>query len=134
MLFQLGDFIFERTTLAPNSVEKSLVANWPKQSRYGGRPAVQFTGIESETLTLSGVIFPLSGVTGTAQDLDVINQMIADGEEYLLMNSEGDVIGTFCIISVTESRRFLDKKGLAQKIEFNIALERTDNDRTDRLL
>ncbi|MCF6219661.1 MAG: phage tail protein [Robiginitomaculum sp.] len=134
MLMQLGDFIFELATLAPDTLTRTVTANWPKQARYGGRPAAQFTGISGETVSVSGVIYPLSGITGTAKDLNIINEMITDGEDYVLAAADGYIKGVFAVLSVTESHTYLDKAGAAQKITFTINLERTDDDRIETIL
>ena len=131
---QLGDFVFELSTLAPDNIDTSITAKWAKQARYGGRPALQFTGIEGETKTLAGVIYPSSGITGTAKDLDEIDKMITSGKPYILVGSDGFIKGQFAILSKAEKHSHIDKGGKAQKIEFTIALERVDNERINRLL
>jgi len=131
MLMQLGDFIFELASLAPDTLTKTITANWPKQTRYAGRPAVQFTGISGEAVSISGVIYPLSAITGTAKDLSAINEMVVGGEEHILVASDGYIKGMFAVISVTETHTHLDKLGSAQKITFTINLERTDDDRIE---
>jgi len=42
MLMSLGEFVFERGTLAPNEINKSLTANLPKQNRYAHRHSAGF--------------------------------------------------------------------------------------------
>ncbi len=134
MLMQLGDFIFKRNTISPQSLSKSVSANWPKQARYAGRPALQFTGINAETLEIAGVIYPFSGITGTANDLNKINDMVTGGEKHILTSSSGDVLGQFAITSINETHTLLDRQGKAEKIEFTIHLVRTDDERIDKLL
>lgn len=133
MLMSLGQFVFERGTLAPNEINISLTANWQKQSRYGGRPAVQYTGITGETVTMPGILYPGSKITGTATDLRDLRKMATSGEDYVLVAGDGYVNGLFAILSVTEKHTYLDKEGRAQKIEFEISLERTDHDRVERI-
>ena len=133
MLMSLDDFIFELGTLAPHEVNNTLSVSWQKQARFQGRPAVQFTGIEGETLSMSGVLYPTSQITGTAQDLGRIKDMAVSGDSYVLVGSDGYFNGEFAILSITEKHTVLDKLGRAQKIEFEIQLERTDDDRVARL-
>lgn len=134
MLMQLGNFVFKNTTLSPQSLSKSITANWPKQARYAGRPALQFTGIDTETLEIAGVIYPFSDITGTAKDLDEINDMVTGGEKHILVTSAGDVLGQFGVTGLNETHTLLDKEGKSEKIEFTINLVRTDDERIDKLL
>ncbi len=134
MLMQLGDFIFELNTLAPDTLSKTVTATWPKQARYGGRPAAQFTGISGETVNISGVIYPFSGITGTTKDLGILGDMVTSGEDYILVAADGYIKGMFAVLSIAETHTYLDKAGSAQKITFTINLERTDDDRIDPLL
>lgn len=133
MLMSLGEFVFERATLAPNEVNKSLTANLPKQNRYGGRPAVQFAGIAGETVSMPGILYPGSKITGTAKDLQELKDMMVTGDDYVLVGGDGYVSGLFKISSITEKLTLLDGDGRAQKIEFDVALERTDDDRVERI-
>lgn len=133
MLMSLGEFVFERGTLAPNKISTALNANWQKQNRYGGRPALQFTGITGETVTVPGVLYPNSKITGTDDDLQIIRDMMLAGEDYVLASGDGYINGVFAILSITETRSYLDAEGRPSKIEFEISLERTDNERTTRI-
>lgn len=133
MLMSLGEFVFERGTLAPNEVNKSLTANLPKQNRYGGRPAVQFAGITGETVSMPGILYPGSKITGTAKDLLELEAMMVTGEDYVLAGGDGYINGLFKISSITTKSTLLDRDGRAQKIEFDVALERTDDERVERI-
>lgn len=133
MLMSLGEFVFERTSLAPGEMKDTLNANWPKQTRYGGRPSVQFTGIDGETKSLSGALYPASKITGTAKDLQEIKDMMTSGEDYVLVGGDGYVRGVFAITSLTETHTYLNTDGQARKIEFDMTLERTDDDRVERI-
>lgn len=129
----LGDFIFEISSLAPGATDSALKLSLPKHARHGGRPAVQFTGVENETVKFTGVIYPMSGITGTAKTLETIKDMAKTGESYVLAAGDGYIKGLFAIKSVTDKSSVMDKMGTAQKIEFTIDLIRTDNDRIVRL-
>lgn len=133
MLMSLDDFVFELATLAPTEVAQQIDINWQSQNRYGGRPSYQFTGIGGETLTLSGALYPASKITGTAKDLQELRDMSVKGEDFVLVGGDGYVRGLFAIRSITETHTVFTKHGEAQKIEFQIGLERTDNERTTRL-
>lgn len=133
MLMSLGEFVFELGTLAPTNVQRELTVNWEKQNPYGGQPALQFTGIAGETLSMSGVLYPASKITGTAKDLQTIETMAKSGEDFVLAGGDGYVRGMFAILSLSETHTHLTPSGQARKIEFEISLERTDDDRTVRL-
>ena len=133
MLMSLGEFVFERGTLAPNTFSRSITANWQKLNRYQRRPSIQFTGITGETATIPGVIYPRSGITGDSEDLRQIEDMLTAGGEYVLVSGDGYVHGLFAILSLNETRSLLDGQGRPSKIEFEIQIERTDDERTERL-
>ncbi len=130
MLMTLGEFTFELSTLAPSAIENSLSLSLPKHARHNGRPAVQFTGVDNETSKISGVLYPMSGITGTAKTLEQIRNMAKTGESYILAAADGYIKGEFSIKLVTEKSQAFDKKGTPLKIDFTIDLIRTDNERT----
>ena len=134
MLMGLGQFIFEQRTLAPNDIAGQLSVNWQKQQRFQGRPAVQYTGIDAETLTLSGILYPGSGITGTSTDIQTLKDMAATGESFVLNGVDGYFHGLYAIQSVSDKHTLLSADGKARKIEFDIALIRTDDDKVVRIL
>jgi phage protein U len=42
-----------------------------------------------------------------------------------LITDSGEILGKFVIISISENQSFFDKNGVAQKVEFKLALKRT---------
>jgi len=72
-------------------------------------------------------------LTGTARDLQELKGMMVTGDDYVLVGGDGYVSGLFKISSITEKLTLLDGDGRAQKIEFDVALERTDDDRVERI-
>ncbi|MGB6229480.1 MAG: phage tail protein [Litorimonas sp.] len=133
MLLTLDEFVFELGTLPPQTYALALELGWVKQDRYRARPAYQFTGVRGETLTLAGVLYPTSGVTGTNTDLSTLKEMALAGQDHVLASGDGYVHGLWAIATVRESHSELLPMGAAQVIEFEIDLVRTDDGRTERL-
>ncbi|MFT9180355.1 MAG: phage tail protein [Zymomonas mobilis] len=56
MLFALGMFIFELSSLAPENLDRTTTWEFGSNKRLGAREALQFTGL-GETVSLSGTVY-----------------------------------------------------------------------------
>ncbi|AHB11059.1 phage tail protein [Zymomonas mobilis] len=56
MLFALGMFTFELSSLAPENLDRTTTWEFGSNKRLGARAAAQFTGL-GETVTLSGTVY-----------------------------------------------------------------------------
>lgn len=124
MMMTLGFFVFQRSTVAPQSSQDERAWRHPGNSRIGTTPAYQFLGKDEETTTLSGTLYP--ELTGGEVTLELLHTMADTGQAYPLIEGTGRVRGYFVIesTSITRSEFFVD--GACRKIDFSIKLKRVD--------
>lgn len=126
-LFALGLFVFGMPTLAPDQMQQALGWRHPSNSRVGVRPSSQFIGVDDETITLRGVLYPELANNGE-YDLDDLRDMADTGDDYPLLDGTGRVYGTYVITGLDIARSELMYDGVAQRIEFTLKLKRTDDE------
>lgn len=126
VMLALGDFQFSIETAAYEGFTRSTGYRWASQERFGNAPAVQFTGLEDETINLNGTIYP--GFRGGLIQLDNLRAMAVKGEPMQLINGQGYLLGTWAIASVEEKQEAFLPGGTAQKVDFTLQLKRYDNE------
>ena len=131
MLMTYGLFVFGLSTAAYDELKRQTKWRQEKQARVGRRPGTQYLGIDNETITLSGTLMPQ--VTGGPANLDDLRDMGDNGYAWPLIEGSGANYGVFVIDSLDETRRYLMHDGVAQQIDFTLALSRVDDDRSARL-
>ncbi|AXF86638.1 hypothetical protein DTO96_102393 [Ephemeroptericola cinctiostellae] len=129
VLLRLGDFSFTVTAAVHQELSRQTDFDWQVQRRLMRAPARQFVGMGDDAFTLPGVIYP-EYMGGVAQ-MDKIRAMGRDGVPYLLVNGMGQVLGEFCILSVSETHTAFDAFGRPKKIDFSISIAAYGNDYGD---
>lgn len=124
MMMCLGLFVFGLDTAAYQEFERQTTWKYGKNARVGRRDAYQYVGDGDDNITLKGWIAP--ELTGTVLSLDALREMAGAGKAWILIRGTGRIYGAFVITSVNETHTYIDKNGNARRIEFTIALERTD--------
>ena len=132
MLMALGTFVFGIQTLAYESLTKETTWRHASQSRVRARGAKQFLGIGDTTIKLPGWIAP--GQVGLQMSLSMLEGMANTGKAFTLVDGLGLFHGVYVITSLNETHSFLNRFGQARKIEFELGLERIDEDMVDGLL
>lgn len=125
-MMSLGFFVFMRQTTPYQETSREMNWSHPTNAAVGRLPSSQFTGKESETLTISGVLMP--EITGGRISLALLEMMAEQGKAYPLIDGGTFMIqGWFVIesISVQSSEFFGD--GTPRKISFTLKLKRTDD-------
>lgn len=79
-MMSLGLFVFTRATVPFQETERQINWRHPTNSIVNGLPQSQFTGKESESITLSGVLMP--EITGGRMSLQMLEVMAEQGEAY----------------------------------------------------
>ncbi|SIO25626.1 phage tail protein [Halodesulfovibrio marinisediminis] len=120
-MMRLGDFVFSTKTAAFQSASRSSTYNWAEQARIGNIPCLQFTGEGTETLSLSGVIYPT--FRGGLKQVDAMRELAGSGKPLCLISGMGDLKGYWCITSVKEKNSDFLQAGIPQKIEFSLELK-----------
>lgn len=124
MMMALGLFVFALETAPYQEFQQQIGWRHPSNNRVGRRPSRQFTGLDDETTTLSGVLLPeLSGGDNT---IDVLRRMGDTGSPYVLIEGSGRYYGMFEIDSLSVTRTLFFRDGKARRIEFSLKLTRVD--------
>lgn len=120
---KLGDYMFSLDTAAFQQLQRDTAFRWTSQPRIGRRPAMQFTGLEDETIELSGVIYP--HFRGGIRQIGQMRAAGATGKAMPLVyafDQIGQYCGQWCIKSVREGRTEFNRNGTPKKIEFSLSL------------
>lgn len=120
---RLGQFQFSIDTAAFEQLQRQASFRWQSKERIGRKPAQQFTGPGSDTITLSGIIYPhyRGGITQIGQ----MRAMAGRGQPLALVYAFerlGQYCGRWCITEISETRRVLFNDGRPRKIEFSLSL------------
>ncbi len=128
MMLSLGLFVFMRQTMPYQNMNRNIDYRWPTNSQIGLRPAAQFLGVDSEKITLSGVLLP--ELTGGKLSLLALELMAAQGKAWSLIEGTGTIYGMFVIESLNQTRTLFFADGSARRIEFTLNLLRVDESLT----
>ncbi|AWX15588.1 phage tail protein [Mergibacter septicus] len=124
-LCTLGMFVFMRSTLPFQSLQRDSSWRHPTNSVVGKMPQSQFLGKESESITLSGRLMP--EITGGRLSLAMLELMADKGGSYPLLMGNSELIGFFVIEKISETRTELFGDGSPRAIDFTVQLKRTDD-------
>lgn len=127
MMMAYGMFVFALDSAPYQQLQRQTRWRHDSQSRVGARPARQFLGPGDDTITLSGRLLP--ELTGGQQNLDDLRSMADRGLAWPLVEGTGVNYGVYVIESLDEDKSVFFRDGLAQQIDFNLALARVDDDR-----
>lgn len=131
MMMVYGMFVFSLSTAAYQDFRRQTQWRNSSLSRIGKRPAVQFLGPGSDTITLTGELYP--EFTGGQSNLDQLRAMGDQGAAWPLIEGTGRIYGLYTVDSMDEGsdRHFRD--GAASHIEFSLSLSRIDDERRELL-
>lgn len=131
MLMALGQFVWGINTLAYQQLQRQTNYRWGANNRVGQRPARQYIGPGDDSITLSGWISP--ELCGDRTSLDRLRVMAEAGEPYVMVDATGTVYGLWVIEGISETGTLFGVNGLPRRIEFNITLNRVDDDLIDQV-
>ena len=125
-LATLGVFVFTRQTIPFQSLDRTASWRHPTNSVVGAMPKTQFTGKDSETVTISGRLAP--EITGGKLSLAMLELMAESGAAFpLIEGADFMLMGFFVIESIQETRTELFGDGTPRLIDFTLNLKRTDD-------
>ncbi|MEO3990239.1 phage tail protein [Pseudocitrobacter cyperus] len=124
MMLALGLFVFMRQTLPYQTMQRDSAYNWGMNNRIGTRPAYQFIGPGSDTVALSGDLYP--ELTGGRISMQALYLMAEQGRAWPLISGSGFIYGMFVISKVSETGTEFYSDGSPRKISFNLTLTRVD--------
>jgi hypothetical protein len=119
---RLGDYKFSLSTAAYQSLTRSTAYSWQSGKRFGKLPTQQFTGIDTDTINMQGIIY--SHFAGGLSQIDAMREQAGRGEPLLLVDGHGFVKGKWCIKSIEQTDTVFLSDGTPRKIEFNLSLVR----------
>ena len=125
-LATLGVFVFTRQTIPFQSLDRTSSWRHPTNSVVGAMPKTQFTGKDSETITISGRLAP--EITGGKLSLAMLELMAESGAAFPLIEGANFMLmGFFVIESIQETRTEFFGDGTPRLIDFTLNLKRTDD-------
>ncbi|BFU60751.1 MULTISPECIES: phage tail protein [Rodentibacter] len=125
-LAALGMFVFTRQTVPFQSLDRQSSWRHPTNSVVGQMPKTQFTGKDSETVTISGRLAP--EITGGTISLAMLELMAENGAAFPLIDGATFMpMGFFVIESIQQTRSELFGDGTPRAIDFTLNLKRTDD-------
>jgi len=119
-------YYFNLDTAAFDELTRSTEFRWASQERLSRRPAQQAVGIGEEKITLKGTIYP--GFKGGLKQLDTLRSIGAQLKPLTLTTGFGDVMGTWCLKSITEEQGALMHGGIPRKQGFTLEFVRYGDD------
>ena len=131
MMMVYGLFVFSLSTAAYQEFQRQTSWRHQSQSRVGARPARQFLGAGDDTITLTGTLLP--EFTGGQASLDALREMADQGRAWPLIEGTGVNYGLYVIESLNERKSRFFRDGAAAQIEFDLTLQRIDDERRELL-
>lgn len=121
-MMKLGPFQFGIWTAAYNEASRVSEWRWARQEVFGQPEALQYLGPGSETLTLTGAIYP-EHRAGPGQ-VDAMRAAASKGEPLLMVSGQGNVLGKWVIEKIDEKQSVFAAGGVPRKQEFTMTLRR----------
>ncbi len=122
VMLQLGSFQFGITTAAYQELTRTSGHRWASQDLYGKEPALQYTGPESQTASLSGTIY--TEYRGGTGQLNALRSLAAGGKPLNMVEGSGRMLGRWVIERVEEKQTVFADAGLPRKQEFSVQLKK----------
>jgi len=121
-MIALGPFRFSLSGAAYDELSRSSKWDWKPVDRVGAMPALQYTGPQNDTITLSGRIIP--GFTGGVEQLARMRALADLGWPLPLIDGTGRFHGLWVVESVEDTGSKHFKDGYPRMITFNVGLKK----------
>lgn len=123
---KLKPYYFNLDTAAFDELSRKTAYRWAGQERLTREIAQQAVGQGEDKLTIKGAIFPLfKGGIGQLKELRSIGRRL---QPLTLTTGYGEVLGTWCLLSVDEEQGALLAGGIPRKQGFNLEFVAYGND------
>lgn len=122
----LGPFRFSARRIAPQSIEEKAGFEWAENARLGTSPAMHFTGIKAEEMTLPGVIYPHYREHGSGLlQLRLMKEAASIGSILpMITGGNGYYHGFWVITDISTSKSLMMGDSMPLKVEFSITLKK----------
>ncbi len=118
----LGPFLFRAHGFSYTDVNRTLETTWAEIETAGRLNALQWVGPRSETLSITGVLFPVEfGGDGT---LDGVRLAARNGIPLPLVSLGGRVFGLHAIQKLEEERNKHNRRGAPMRNSYSIEVKR----------
>ncbi|MGR3501619.1 phage tail protein [Pseudaestuariivita sp.] len=121
VMMALGSFRFGSSNEAYQNFARTAGYRWGKVERIGAAPALQYAGLDTQEVTIEGVIYP--HFRGGLRQLDLMRAVAGAGVPMMMVDGLGWVWNRWCIVSIEERKSYFLKDGAPRKIEFTITLQ-----------
>ncbi len=118
----LGPFMFESLAFGYKGLRRDLQTNWAEVRVVGGLSRLQWTGGDSDSVDIDGVVFPHE--FGGMATLAGVRAAALAGQPLPLVTLSGDIFGMHCIQGVSEDQSYHDAMGRPRMDVFQIKLRR----------
>ncbi|MFK7827943.1 MAG: phage tail protein [Oligoflexales bacterium] len=122
-LMALGQFKFEIGINAYSSLSKKTSYRWEELKTFGSSSMLHYTGRDSETLSLSGLIYGYHSGERGIKAYERLKLEAAKGIPFSLVDNEGNNHGRWVIVSLSKDESLIDRYNTPKKISFNIELK-----------
>ncbi len=129
VMLALGDFFFSISTVQYQQLQRSKSWTWAKKNRLGRKPAKQFHGPDSDTITLNIAHFPenKAGLLMFSRLAALADQ----GKPHRLVGSNalgGSDLGLWCIESLEETDTEFTEGGIPLVIKGTLKISEWGED------
>lgn len=118
----LGPFAFQAHGFGLSDIGRNTDTGWAAVAVAGGMDRLQWTGGNSDSVTISGVLFPHA--FGGMESLVGIRAAAEAGQPLMLVNLAGQIFGLHVVESISEDRSLLDRDGLPRRNAYRLTLKR----------
>lgn len=122
ILLLLGPFRFSVGTAAFDELSRASRWDWKAVDRVGSMPALQFTGPQNDTISMSGRLTP--PLTGGIEQLARMRTMADAGIPMPLIDGTGRVHGLWVIEALDDSGTKHFKDGYPKLVTFSLTLKK----------
>ncbi len=92
----------------------------------GSLPANEFMGEGDDKVTLSGQLLPTK--IGGLDELEIAHQMRKSGARFPLQRGDGQRLGWFAIVSISEKHKHLGRDGVGFVVKHKITMTKVQAD------
>lgn len=119
-MMDMGGFQFGIETAPYEQLRRTWAWRWVPQDVLNAPPSYQYVGTGHEELVINGYITP--HFKGGLHQVEAMRREARKGETLIVVDSLGDVWGTFVITEIVETKRDVGPAGLPFRIEFRLTL------------
>lgn len=124
MMMCYGFFVFSLKNLPYQTMKINKSWSYVANERVNRRPALQYTGPNNDTVTLSGSTY--TEITNGRLSLELLERMAYLKTPLPLIEGTGVPLGFFVLVSVERTHSELNRNGSPLKIDFTMVLKKVD--------